>query len=94
MRTISKEKVSPIRHEFVDGEVYAMAGGSDNHNRIVGEIVTTLSMHLRGSKCEPFSAISKLELQARFTITLMYWFLGRKPRTIHTFETTQYSSLR
>lgn len=48
------EKISPAKHEFVDGEVYAMAGASDNHNRIVGELVTILSNHLRDSKCEPF----------------------------------------
>lgn len=48
------EKISPVRHEFVDGEVYAMAGASDNHNRILREFVTTLTLHLRGSKCEPF----------------------------------------
>lgn len=63
------EKVSPIRHEFVDGEVYAMAGGSDNHNRIVGEIVTTLSMHLRGSKCEPFFG----DIKVRVTSKVYYY---------------------
>lgn len=51
---LAGEKISPVRHEFVDGEVYAMAGASDNHNRILRELVTTLSIHLRGSKCEPF----------------------------------------
>lgn len=48
------EKISPAKHEFVEGEVYAMAGASDNHNRIVGELVTILSNHLRDSPCEPF----------------------------------------
>ena len=48
------EKISPVRHEFVHGEVYAMAGTSDDHNRILRELVTMLSLHLRGSKCEPF----------------------------------------
>ena len=28
------EKISPVKYEYVYGEVYAMAGTSDNHNRI------------------------------------------------------------
>lgn len=49
------EKISPIRHEFVEGEVYAMAGASDDHSRIVINLTTNLSVHLRDSRCEPFS---------------------------------------
>lgn len=56
------EKISPDKHEYVEGEVYAMAGTSDNHNRIVNEFVTQLSIHLRDSKCEPFSADIKVQV--------------------------------
>ena len=56
------EKISPVKHEFVDGEVYAMAGASDNHNRIVGELVTMLSTQLRDSKCEPFFGDIKVKV--------------------------------
>ncbi len=28
------ERISPVKHEYVYGEVYAMAGTSDNHYRI------------------------------------------------------------
>src|SRR3712207_3989679 len=48
------EKNSSVKHEYVYGEVYAMAGTTDNHNRIVLEIAARLLSHLRGSKCEPF----------------------------------------
>jgi Uma2 family endonuclease len=48
------EKNSPVRREYFYGEVYAMAGATDNHNRIVVEMATLLNMHLRGSRCEPF----------------------------------------
>lgn len=58
---LDAEKISPVKHEFVEGEVYAMAGASDNHNRIVNELVTALSIHLRNSKCEPFSGDIKVQ---------------------------------
>jgi Uma2 family endonuclease len=48
------EKVSPVKHEYIEGEVYAMAGASDDHNLITGELYTVLVLHLRGSRCQPF----------------------------------------
>lgn len=48
------EKISQIKHEYIDGEVYAMAGTSKSHNRIIGNLVEKLKAHLRGGDCEPF----------------------------------------
>lgn len=45
------EKYSPVKHEYVYGELYAMDRATDNHNRIVVEILTLLNLHLRGSRC-------------------------------------------
>ena len=56
------ERISPSKHEYVYGEVYAMAGTSDNHNRIVNEIVARLVFHLRGSKREPFTGDIKVRV--------------------------------
>jgi len=32
------ELVSAIKHEYIDGQVYAMAGASSSHNRIVANL--------------------------------------------------------
>ena len=48
------ERRSEIRHEYVYGSVYAMAGASDDHNRIAGNIFGELRERLRGRKCEAF----------------------------------------
>ncbi|MDQ3321579.1 MAG: Uma2 family endonuclease [Acidobacteriota bacterium] len=48
------EKVSQVKHEYIDGEVYAMAGTSKSHNRIIRNILNKLGNHLRESDCEPF----------------------------------------
>jgi len=56
------ERLSEIRHEYVGGYVYAMAGASDDHNRIVGNIYSALHQRLRGKRCEPFMADMKLKI--------------------------------
>jgi Uma2 family endonuclease len=56
------ERISPVKHEYVYGEVYAMAGTSDNHARIAGNIFVALSVHLRDSPCEPFASDIKVRV--------------------------------
>jgi Uma2 family endonuclease len=56
------ERLSDVRHEYVGGHVYAMAGASDDHNRIVTNICGELRERLRGKRCEPFMADMKLKM--------------------------------
>ena len=37
------------KHEYIDGQVYAMSGGSVNHSRIAVRLTTLFSNHLEGS---------------------------------------------
>jgi Uma2 family endonuclease len=60
------EKASEVRHEYVDGAVYAMAGASDDHNRIAGNIFAELRERLRGRRCEPFMADMRAKMPASF----------------------------
>lgn len=59
---LESEKISPVKREYVEGEVYALAGTSDNHARITINLTTALSIHLRDSKCEPFSGETKVQV--------------------------------
>ncbi|MBX7210842.1 MAG: Uma2 family endonuclease [Verrucomicrobiaceae bacterium] len=45
---------SEVRHEYLGGHVYAMAGASRAHNVIAGNIFAALRGHLRGKKCRAF----------------------------------------
>lgn len=40
------------KHEYIDGQVYAMRGGSVNHGRIAVRLTTLFSNHLENSSCE------------------------------------------
>ncbi len=52
---LAGEKVSEIRHEYADGQVYAMAGGSLKHNLLAANIASLLWNHLRGQSCFPLN---------------------------------------
>lgn len=45
---LALEESSPIKHEYVDGYVYAMSGGTLGHDAIANNIRAELRAHLRG----------------------------------------------
>jgi Uma2 family endonuclease len=45
------EEQQELRHEYLDGEVYAMTGGTVNHGRIAANFIILLGNHLRGGGC-------------------------------------------
>jgi Uma2 family endonuclease len=56
------EEESEERHEYVNGQVFAMAGGTDNHNRISGNIFGELRSALKGQPCEAFMVGMKVKI--------------------------------
>ncbi len=57
------ELSSDIRHEYVDGEAYAMAGAGEAHNLIAGNIFAKLRDFARGGPCRVFISDMKLHVQ-------------------------------
>ncbi len=60
---IEGELHSEVKHEYLGGEVYAMAGASDAHNLIVGNLFAALHRHLRGGPCRVFMSDMKVRIQ-------------------------------
>jgi Uma2 family endonuclease len=56
------ERASALRHEYVGGAIYAMAGASERHNRISGNLFAGLISHLP-DHCVPFMADMKLRIR-------------------------------
>ncbi|BAZ39600.1 hypothetical protein NIES4101_55540 [Calothrix sp. NIES-4101] len=57
------EKYSQIKHEYVDGEVYAMSGASDAHVTISLNAAMLLRNHHRGSGCRVYVADMKVQIK-------------------------------
>lgn len=55
------EKLADTRHEYIDGEVYAMAGAGDAHVKASGNIFALLKSHIRGSGCSIYMSDMKVK---------------------------------
>lgn len=52
-----------VRHEYVDGEIFAMTGGTVEHSALATALVGLLFGHLRGGPCRPHG--SDLQIRIR-----------------------------
>ncbi len=53
-----------VKHEFVRGEVFAMAGASEAHVTLTLNLAMALRQHLRGTPCRSFITDMKLRVEA------------------------------
>lgn len=59
---LATEPASEVKREFIDGQVYAMAGAGYNHNCISGNIFGNFRSHLKGTPCTTFMADMKVRV--------------------------------
>ena len=59
------ELASEVRHEFVDGMIYAMVGDTRNHSLVASRLIATLTRQLDGSFCVAFGSDFKIRIQQR-----------------------------
>lgn len=57
------EAQSPVRHEYFEGEVFAMVGASKSHNLLAQNAAGSLRAALRGRGCQVF--IENVRLEAK-----------------------------
>lgn len=70
------------KHEFYQGEVFAMAGARQAHVIVAGNCFALLKAHLRGSGCRTFIADMQLEVQAVDAIFYPDVFVSCDPRDL------------
>ncbi|MEC4804033.1 MAG: Uma2 family endonuclease [Jaaginema sp. PMC 1079.18] len=49
-----------VKYEYLNGEVFAMTGGTLSHNSIALNIASALKKYLRGKGCKVFRADAKV----------------------------------
>jgi Uma2 family endonuclease len=60
---LAGELDSPVKHEYLGGMVYAMAGGRNVHNLIAANIQGLLHARLRGRPCTVYNSDTKIRVQ-------------------------------
>jgi len=66
---LAMEEASEIKHEYYQGETFAMAGGSVNHNRVNKNLVKHFESGLSGKPCEAFMDNMRLWIKANGLFT-------------------------
>lgn len=58
------ESTQAIKHEYIDGEVFAMAGGSPEHSRIASNVTAILTFQMHGRDCRPYNSDMRVRTES------------------------------
>lgn len=61
---VALELQSPTKHEFLDGEIYAMAGGSEDHSALAAEVLRALGNALEDRPCRVHTSDLRIYVEA------------------------------
>ncbi|MBL1208663.1 Uma2 family endonuclease [Geminocystis sp. GBBB08] len=67
---LNLEEINSVKHEYINGEVYKMAGANSAHVTISLNIASLLKNHLRGSDCRVYIADMKVRIDS---LNLFYY---------------------
>lgn len=70
---LATEERSEVKHEYLGGVVYAMAGASEAHNIIASNLIGMLHRRLRGKGCQVFGSDMKVRLNPLDNDTYFYY---------------------
>jgi Uma2 family endonuclease len=69
---LAGELISPIKHEYLGGVVYAMAGARNAHNLIASNTLGAIHARLRGRRCRPFNSDTKIRVRLPSQVRFYY----------------------
>ncbi len=63
---LAQEKQASVKHEYIDGQVYAMAGAKASHNRIVGNFYRKVGNYLEHKPCQPYVSDMQVKVGSKY----------------------------
>lgn len=87
------EERSDTKHEYIDGQAYAMAGASDAHVTIALNLATLLRSHVRGSGCRVYIADMKARIESPNRFYYPDVMVTCDPRDLETSTYKRFASL-
>ncbi len=61
---VALERSSPTKHEFFDGEIYAMAGGSEDHSALAANVLAALVSAIADRPCRAHTSDLRIYVEA------------------------------
>lgn len=61
---LAGEKDNKTKHEYVNGEVFAMVGAKDAHVTVAGNLFALLRNHVRGGPCRVYMEDMKVSVES------------------------------
>lgn len=61
---VALERESPTKHEFLDGEIYAMAGGSEEHSALAAQVLRILGNAVGDRPCRTHTSDLRIYVEA------------------------------
>lgn len=61
---LAVEEISNVKHEFLDGHIYAMAGGTPDHAALAASVIGYLFAQLQGSRCRVYDSDLRVRVLA------------------------------
>jgi len=59
---LEMEKEATVKHEYYQGEIFAMSGAGDNHNEIFSNVFTEIGNKLKGKPCRPYGSDKRMNI--------------------------------
>lgn len=83
------EQKSDVKHEYYQGEIFAMAGASVEHNKIVVNILIALGRQLKNKNCRPYVNDLRIAVEANtlYTYPDISVICGEIKKTDDQFDT-------
>lgn len=69
---LEAESESPVKHEYLGGVLYAMAGANNVHNLIATNTSTALGYRLRGGRCRAYNSDTKIRVRLPQQVRFYY----------------------
>lgn len=63
---LAQEKHANVKHEYIDGQVYAMAGAKASHNRLVGNFYRKVGNYLENKSCQPYMSDMQVKVGSKY----------------------------
>ncbi|GAA4201011.1 Uma2 family endonuclease [Pedobacter jeongneungensis] len=59
---LEMEKEATVKHEYYQGEIFAMSGAGNNHNEIFSNVFIEIGNKLKGKPCRPYGSDMRMNI--------------------------------